>query len=217
MTYCNYITKTHTTCKIKYKEKYQIDNLFYCKHHYDILIKRKIKSEAKSNNFKSEAKSNNFKSEDTSEAKSNNFKSEDTSEVKSDIKSEDKFEVKSEDKSEIKSEVKSEVKSEDKSEDKSETKKKCIIDNCKKKCNIIYKFKDYCNIHYSKEINLEKKNIMNEVKNLKKIKITMSNKNKIKKDIFKLLLKIHPDKCTNPKINAHELTQDVMKIFESIR
>lgn len=64
---------------------------------------------------------------------------------------------------------------------------------------------------------IEKKKILKEVNMLKNIKITSKNKLKIKKNIFNLLLKTHPDKCKNSMIDSHSITQELNNILEKIK
>jgi curved DNA-binding protein CbpA len=58
---------------------------------------------------------------------------------------------------------------------------------------------------------------MKEIKQVLKTKISKNNKNDIKKILYKLLLKVHPDKCQNPKINSTEVTQQLNKVLEQVK
>ena len=239
MVYCQYITKTNNSCKIKYKEKYQVHDLYYCKRHYDIMEKKRSKEEAnkEANKEVNEEANKEANKEVNEEANKEANKEANEEESKEESKENDNEEIKlcsyikkTNQQCTTKSKkdyilndkfyCKKHFDIVNKKENKNESnynKNYCDIDNCKKSGIKIYKLKNYCNLHYTKEINIEKKVILEEFKRIKNIIITENNKNIIKKDIFKLLLKIHPDKCTNPKINAHELTQDINKIFEKIR
>ena len=42
-------------------------------------------------------------------------------------------------------------------------------------------------------------------------------KTEYKKEIYKLLLKTHPDKCKIPNINAHEVTQQLTLLLQKIK
>lgn len=94
---------------------------------------------------------------------------------------------------------------------------------CKIKANVEYQInkKYYCKKHFDQEVskkkNNEKEEILDEIENIKKYNITIKNKSKIKKDIYKLLLKIHPDKCILTNINSHELTQELTDILNKIK
>ncbi len=59
--------------------------------------------------------------------------------------------------------------------------------------------------------------ILDEINNIKKINLTKSNKTKVKKDIFKILLKVHPDKCTIPNFDSEKYTKDLNNILERIK
>ena len=73
----------------------------------------------------------------------------------------------------------------------------------------------YCTKHYNIILNDENKEVLNLIDNLEKLSIqtNSTNLNVLKKDAFKLLLKIHPDKCKNSKIDSHVLTQKVNMIM----
>ena len=47
--------------------------------------------------------------------------------------------------------------------------------------------------------------------------INSNNKSILKKDIYKILLDIHPDKCKIPNINSNELTQKLTNILNKIK
>ena len=70
-------------------------------------------------------------------------------------------------------------------------------------------------------INDEKDNIINNIDIItKKIRsgyLTKSMKLEYKKEIFKLLLKTHPDKCKLPNINAHEVTQQLTLLLQKLK
>lgn len=111
--------------------------------------------------------------------------------------------------------------------------------NCKKKA---YNNKlNYCKFHYNKEYNVIKndskinkdskikkdnqikkdseikKNILKEIKRLEKININENNKTIIKKDIYKVLLTIHPDKCKISDIDSHTLTQNLTNVLNKLK
>lgn len=73
----------------------------------------------------------------------------------------------------------------------------------------------------SSNINNEKDDIINNIDIItKKIdhgKLTNNMKNEYKKEIYKLLLKTHPDKCKLPNINAHEVTQQLTLLLQKIK
>ncbi len=107
-----------------------------------------------------------------------------------------------------------------------------------KKEYILYN-KLYCKKHYdqlnkesksSKEpksynssttINNEKDDIINNIdiitKKINHCNLTNSMKQDYKKEIFKLLLKTHPDKCKLPNINAHEVTQQLTLLLQKLK
>ena len=70
-------------------------------------------------------------------------------------------------------------------------------------------------------MNDEKDNIINNIDIItKKINngiLTNSMKIEYKKEIYKLLLKTHPDKCKLPHINAHEVTQQLTLLLQKIK
>lgn len=84
-------------------------------------------------------------------------------------------------------------------------------------CNVIRTTSSvYCEAHFSeKEEYDEIHQLINDMKNMS------LSKNRdipnIKKKYFKILLKIHPDKCKNSMIQSHELTQTVNRIMEKIK
>ena len=58
---------------------------------------------------------------------------------------------------------------------------------------------------------------MIEIKQVLKTEIYKKNKCDIKRLLYKLLLKVHPDKCRNPKINSIEVTQKLNKMLEQVK
>lgn len=97
---------------------------------------------------------------------------------------------------------------------------KCEYDKCSQKYVNEYCSKKYCKKHYDIILNEEKKEITNMIDKLSKLKISSANNitaSKIKKDGFKILLRIHPDKCKNPKIDSHSMTQKVNSILEKYK
>jgi hypothetical protein len=99
------------------------------------------------------------------------------------------------------------------------------IDNyyyCKKHFDILQKksiksSKIETNNEVIKKDEKQKEIILNEINKLKLSNINSKNKSQIKKDIYKVLLQIHPDKCTNPLINSHELTQELTQLLNNIK
>lgn len=71
------------------------------------------------------------------------------------------------------------------------------------------------------DINNEKDDIINNIdiitKKINRGKLTKSMKTEYKKEIYKLLLKTHPDKCKIPNINAHEVTQQLTLLLQKIK
>lgn len=67
----------------------------------------------------------------------------------------------------------------------------------------------------------EKDDIINNIniitKKINRGKLTNSMKIEYKKEIYKLLLKTHPDKCKLPNINAHEITQKLTLLLQKIK
>jgi len=59
--------------------------------------------------------------------------------------------------------------------------------------------------------------ILDKINDIKKITLTQKNKTTIKKDIFRILLQIHPDKCTIEGFNAKKYTQELNTILERIK
>jgi hypothetical protein len=116
------------------------------------------------------------------------------------------------------------------------TKNKCMI-NSKIDYNINNQY--YCKKHFellNKTINnksdgikntnnednnikneIEKDKIMHDFQKIYKIPKINTNKNIIRKNIFQLLLKVHPDKCRINTINSHEITQDLNKLLNEIK
>ena len=66
------------------------------------------------------------------------------------------------------------------------------------------------------DINNEKDDIINNIDIITK-KINRGMKTEYKKEIYKLLLKTHPDKCKIPNINAHEVTQQLTLLLQKIK
>ncbi len=150
-------------------------------------------------------------------------KPESNKEDKPESNEEDKTDFNEEDKND--SNIKQKIEDEIEDESDEETSKKCKDsklcqnENCTKKSNVKgeYNNKKYCLTHYNKIVNDESKELMKEVKKIEKVKITQKNKNDIKKELYKLLLRVHPDKCTNPKIDATVVTQNLNKILEKCK
>ena len=63
---------------------------------------------------------------------------------------------------------------------------------------------------------MKKIEIEQELTNLFKSK-NNNNKSKLKKGLFKILLKVHPDKCKNHLINSNELTKKNNKFIETLK
>ena len=74
--------------------------------------------------------------------------------------------------------------------------------------------KDLAYINYSDDII---NNIDIITKKINCGKLTKSMKTEYKKEIYKLLLKTHPDKCKLPNINAHEITQQLTLLLQKIK
>jgi hypothetical protein len=91
----------------------------------------------------------------------------------------------------------------------------CEFKDCSSKYTKEYNSVKYCTKHYNIILNDENKEVLNLIDNLEKLSIqtNSTNLNVLKKDAFKLLLKIHPDKCKNSKIDSHVLTQKVNMIM----
>lgn len=70
-------------------------------------------------------------------------------------------------------------------------------------------------------MNDKKDDIINNIdiitKKINRGKLTNSMKTEYKKEIYKLLLKTHPDKCKLPNINAHEVTQQLTLLLQKIK
>ena len=205
---CEYVTKTNKECITKAKDEYNLNNSYYCKHHFNILNKKIFKEDPK--------KSTKEETEDEPE-------DETKEEHKEEIEDEPEDETKEEPKKSTEEEPKEETEEEPKKPAKSKSKKTkipmnyCSFNKCKKEMSTSYNNLDLCLTHYNKTITNEKKEIMKEVKRLTKVIITKKTKSQIKKDIYKILLIIHPDKCKNPDINSTELTQEINKILEKIK
>jgi len=97
-----------------------------------------------------------------------------------------------------------------------------------KKCNNkgieFYKSDHYCKVHYNKQLKNDKKiekeilkdkkkELLNKINIFLKTKVDLKNKEEsikiIKKESWRLLLEIHPDKCKYSDINSHDLTQKI--------
>ena len=193
---CEYVTKTNKECITKAKEEYRLNNSYYCKKHFNILNKKIFK-------------------EDPEESAKE--------ETEGEPEESDKEETTEDPKKSTEDEPKEDPEEETKKPAKAKSKKTkipmtyCSINKCKKEMSTSYNNLDLCLTHYNKTITNEKKEIMKEVKRLTKVIITEKTKSIIKKDIYKILLIIHPDKCKNPNINSTELTQEINKILEKIK
>ncbi len=88
---------------------------------------------------------------------------------------------------------------------------------CNKKALELFDNNYYCKVHYNTIIKLKSKEITNKINNIKKMSINNDNRSIIKKDIYKILLEIHPDKCKIPNINSHELTQQLTNILNKLK
>ena len=75
----------------------------------------------------------------------------------------------------------------------------------------------YCKNHYNTILLLKKKEIDNKIKRIENITINDNNKSILKKDIYKILLTIHPDKCKIPNIDSHLLTQKLTDILNKLK
>ena len=202
---CEYVTKTNKECITKAKEEYRLNNSYYCKKHFNILNKKIFKEDPEES-----AK------EETEEDPEESAKEETDESAKEETEGEPE-------ESDTEDEPKEDPEEETKKPAKAKSKKTkipmtyCSINKCKKEMSTSYNNLDLCLTHYNKTITNEKKEIMKEVKRLTKVIITEKTKSIIKKDIYKILLIIHPDKCKNPNINSTELTQEINKILEKIK
>lgn len=88
---------------------------------------------------------------------------------------------------------------------------------CNKKSYLKYENNNYCKKHYNNILLNKKKSILNEIKRIEKMHINDNNKSIIKKDIYKLLLTIHPDKCKIPNIDCHTLTQNLTDLLNKLK
>jgi len=88
---------------------------------------------------------------------------------------------------------------------------------CNKKSHILYDNNYYCKNHYNTILLLKKKEIDNKIKRIENITINDNNKSILKKDIYKILLTIHPDKCKIPNIDSHLLTQKLTDILNKLK
>lgn len=68
----------------------------------------------------------------------------------------------------------------------------------------------YCDTHIS--FVKEKNEIMDIIQKIKNMSIR-ENKHTLRKDIHKILLKVHPDKCKNPLINSNDLTVEMTNLL----
>lgn len=159
-TYCSYTTKNNKECSIKGKDIYTIDECRYCKKHYDMLHKQKLKESQI--NYCAYINKNNNKC---------NTKAKDIYNL-----DEHKY--------------------------------------CKKHYDMLNKKNqkkhESTNINKTNHVvndHKEEDEIIKEINYLKNIHITSNNKINIKKKAFKLLLKVHPDKCKFKNLDSHELTQ----------
>ena len=195
---CNYyITKSNRNCKKLAKCLDTLTNLSYCTLHYNLLFNN-IDSKKDSNNTKFTKDSNNTKftkdSNNTEFTKNNN---------NIDLKKDSKIK-------------KNNTKSKD------NIIEKCIYIKttnkiCNKKSHILYDNNYYCKNHYNTILLLKKKEIDNEIKRIENITINDNNKSILKKDIYKILLTIHPDKCKIPNIDSHLLTQKLTDILNKLK
>jgi hypothetical protein len=167
---CSYITKTNNNCKIKAKEEYNIDNKYYCKKHYDSLIKKNTKENSIINCSYITKTNNNCK-----------------------IKAKEEYNI------DNKYYCKKHYDLLIKKNTSTNNKKNSTNTSTNNKNELITKIK--------KEIKLLNQSIIKSLNN--------NNKTKYKKDIFKLLLQIHPDKCNLPE--ANDLTKELTKLLEKIK
>ena len=76
------------------------------------------------------------------------------------------------------------------------------------------------NTNYN-NVNIEKDDIINNIdiitKKINHGKLTNNMKREYKKEIMKLLLKTHPDKCKLTNINAHNITQELTLLLEKLK
>jgi hypothetical protein len=206
MSFCEYINKHNIQCISKSKAIYNLNDKYYCKNHFERLSKKEQKKQCEyitKTNKECITKAKEEYILNNSYYCKKHFN----------ILNKKIFKEEPEEYTKEKPE-------ESAKEDSKETKKLityCSINNCKKKISKNYNNLDLCLTHYTKIIINEKNEIMKEVKRLTKVIITENTKSKIKKDIYKLLLIIHPDKCKNPHINSTELTQEINKILEKIK
>ena len=222
MSLCEYINKHDIQCTIKSKAIYNLNDKNYCKKHFDSLSKKEHKKKCeyvtKTNKECITKAKEEYRLNNTYYCKKhfnilNKKKSKDSSKEESDESA----------KEEPDESAKEEPEEETKKPAKAKSKKTkipmtyCSINKCKKEMSTSYNNLDLCLTHYNKTITNEKKEIIKEVKRLTKVIITEKTKSKIKKDIYKILLIIHPDKCKNPNINSTELTQEINKILEKIK
>jgi hypothetical protein len=194
MSLCEYINKHDIQCTIKSKAIYNLNDKYYCKKHFESLSKKEHKKKCEY-----VTKTNK---ECITKAKEEYI-------LNKSYYCKHHFNI-----------LNKKIFQEENKEEPEETKipiNSCSIDNCKKTNSKSYNNLDLCLTHYTKTITNEKKEIMKEVNRLTKVIITEKTKSKIKKDIYKLLLIIHPDKCKNPNINSTELTQEINKILEKIK
>ena len=213
---CEYVTKTNKECITKAKEEYRLNNSYYCKKHFNILNKKIFKEET-DESAKEETE------EDPEESAKEETDESAKEETEGETEESDKEETTEDPKKSTEDEPKEDPEEETKKPAKAKSKKTkipmtyCSINKCKKEMSTSYNNLDLCLTHYNKTITNEKKEIMKEVKRLTKVIITEKTKSIIKKDIYKILLIIHPDKCKNPNINSTELTQEINKILEKIK
>lgn len=211
---CYYITKTNKSCNIKWKKEYKIDDKYYCKKHFDIINNRNNKSD-KSNKSNESDKSN--KSNESNESNNSNESNESknlnihicsyitktgrtcTIKAKSNFIFEEQYYCK---------------------------RHFDQINNSKNKINSQQKDNNQDNNQENNQENnnknFEKIEIIKSINLLKnKLKYTYNLTDNIKKDykkqIFKLLLKVHPDKCIIKDINCHEITQDLTLLLQKLK
>ena len=214
MSICEYINKHNIQCTIKSKAIYNLNDKYYCKKHFERLSKKEQKKQCEyitKTNKECITKAKEEYILNNSYYCKKHFN----------ILNKKIFKEESEESAKEKpGEYAKEEPEESAKQQSKETKipiTYCSINNCKKKISKNYNNLDLCLTHYTKIILNEKNEIMKEVKRLTKVIITENTKSKIKKDIYKLLLIIHPDKCKNPHINSTELTQEINKILEKIK
>jgi bifunctional autolysin len=200
MNNCEYITKTNNTCSIKAKKDYNINNKYYCKKHYDLVIKQnniKYCDYISKNNNKCSTKAKN------EYIINNNYYCK---------KHYDLFNNKKESipKKESTNNKKSHPKKESTNKKESTPKK----ESTNKKESTPKK--ESSNKLNSEEKLLYKK-LQKEVIDIKSQIISHKNKNDLKKQIFKLLLQVHPDKCKLSSINSTHLTQELTHILQTIK